>query len=141
MALAGLEKLPGTNQIHCGRATLTGGGRTWSKLLFDNPIMEASSVSPLEYLYTLPKAISFKLLLIRNCNCNLYVCYKHQALIFQHLPFLPPRLPASHFRMPLLIKTPRTIVAPRQRCSLPSGQMLMASRLSRMAHSDKYQLL
>lgn len=45
IALAGLEKLPGANQIHCGLATLTGSGRTWFKLLFDNPIMEASSSS------------------------------------------------------------------------------------------------
>lgn len=45
LALAGLEKLPGANQIHCGRATLTGSGRTWSKLPLANPIMEASSFS------------------------------------------------------------------------------------------------
>lgn len=50
MALAGLEKLPGANQIHCGRATLTGSGSTWSKLLFDNPIMEASSSSALKQM-------------------------------------------------------------------------------------------
>lgn len=52
MALAGLEKLSGANQIHCGLTTLTGSGRAWSKLLFDNPIMEASSASRLIFSVT-----------------------------------------------------------------------------------------